>query len=1015
MINSLVKTSFDHYGRYFFIAKIIDANRSGDKLTILDVGGFGGELEKFLPLDNITVIDIIDLPNSHKNYILGNGLNLPFKDNEFDFVVSADAFEHIPEKDRIGFLNESYRVSKDNLILAAPFDTFGVIDYEKEVNEIYRSLSGKEYSWLTEHRVNGLPKISLIKDWSNEKKLHSLILDNNNIDEWKALITQYFVYEHFTTDEGKKLLDKINNEYNRTKNQYPAIGSSYRKVIALSKFKIKEPSFTNNKSSINFSSTIPTIETMKLYIEKQKSIVSDQEYTQSSIKVGAYIPAEYAREKQLDDLIYNITSELNAIKNSRSWHAISWLRSHRFYCHFIVYLWKGINFINKKQKYKVYLYPPNLIWRISTGVPAYGRKRYEKLSFKKNKKPLISIIIPIYGKPELTINCLESLQNTKTKYTYEVIIIDDHSKGKAYDLFANIKGVKYYRNKTNSGFVLSCNKGSQLAKGQYLIFLNNDTLVSKNWLDPLINRLEKDSSIGLVGSLLIYPDNRIQEAGGIIFSDGSGWNYGNGATQSSYEYSYAREVDYCSGASIAISAKLFNSIGKFDERYIPAYYEDTDLAFSVRNSGYKVVFEPRSIVKHIEGASSGTDTTKGMKKFQPINQIKFVEKWNRVLESDHFLSPEYLTLARDRSAKKLALIIDHYVPEPDKDSGSVRMRAIIKILQELGYKITFWPQNLSKNSKYGEELQENGVEVVYGPVDFLKFSKERARFYDLVLMSRPSVAPAYIDIVKSLYNNAHIIFDTVDLSFIRLSRQAKIEKNEALAEVAEGWRKVELGLMLKTDATLVVSEEDVKILNTMLPSVNLSMVSNILNIDTGNLTDFINRSGLLFIGGFSHQPNVDAVIWFCEKIMPELTKHMPNIILRVVGSNPPDNILRLADKNIRILGFIENIDPIFKSSKLFISPLRYGAGVKGKVNQAMQFGIPVVGTSISFEGMHMENEQDCVVANSEKEFVKNIIDMYSNEAKWNLISKNSQRILKEYFSPEVAKKSLKDLINKLDA
>lgn len=1015
MVNSDVKTSFDHYGRYFFIAKIIDANRNKNKLTILDVGGFGGELEKFLPNDDITIIDTMSLPSNHKKIIVGDALNLPFFDQEFDFVVSADTLEHISQEKRNVFLDESFRVSKGTIIIAAPFETTGVVESEYEINLLYKSLFNVDYPWLKEHIENGLPKLELVKEWAKKHSLNTQIYGNNDIEEWKTLMSHYFISEFYKTDKSIKVFSQRCDEYNRTQNQYPAQGLSYRKVLVLSSTKPNKPNFIKVSSTEDFKSPLPMLKTIQLYIDKINSPVSDQDYVQASINVGAYIPTEDAHEKQLSALLASTQSELAIIKSSLSWQAITWLRSHKLYCFFIAYAWKLFRYILIKQRYKTYLYPPNLIWRLKTGIPAYGRRRYNNLTFKQNKRPVISIIIPIYGRPELTINCLEALTKIKTAFSFEIILVDDHSKGRAYSLFANIPNVKYIRNDKNSGFVISCNTGAKLSKGKYLVFLNNDTIVDKHWLDPLIDRLEQNKEAGLVGSLLMYPNKTIQEAGGIIFSDGSGWNYGHGDPNLSYEYSYAREVDYCSGASIAIRSELFHDIGGFDKRYIPAYYEDTDLAFSVRKKGYKVFYEPKSIVQHIEGASSGTDTTKGMKRFQPINHIKFVEKWNSTLEKEQYLSPAYLPLAKDRSAKKLALIIDHYVPEPDKDSGSVRMRAMIKIIQDLGYKVTFWPQNLLESRKYSSELKNEGVEVVYGPVDFLNFSKARGVFYNLVILSRPSVAPAYIDIIKSLYINAAIVFDTVDLSFIRLGRQAKVEKNEDLAKLSEGWKKVELGLMLKTDATLVVSEEEKKVLSSLLPSTNIGVVSNIVTAKQGPLLPFANRSGLIFIGGFSHLPNIDAVIWFCEEIMPEIIKSIPNIIFRIIGSNPPQRVLDLENKNIRVMGFVEDVNPIFNISKLFISPLRYGAGVKGKVNQAMQYGLPVIGTSISFEGMHMKNGQDCVVANTKKEFVKSIIDMYSNESKWNSISKNSQEILKEYFSPEVAKKSLSDIINKLDA
>ena len=146
------------------------------------------------------------------------------------------------------------------------------------------------------------------------------------------------------------------------------------------------------------------------------------------------------------------------------------------------------------------------------------------------------------------------------------------------------------------------------ARGDYVLFLNNDTLVTAGWLDALVRCIEEAPHAGLVGAKLIYPDGRLQEAGGIVFADGSGWNYGRFDDPADPRYNFRREADYCSGAAILLRRDLFLQLGRFDARYAPAYYEDTDLAFAVRAAGKKVFYEPRAMVIHFEGITSGTDT-----------------------------------------------------------------------------------------------------------------------------------------------------------------------------------------------------------------------------------------------------------------------------------------------------------------------------------------------------------------------------------------------------------------------
>jgi GT2 family glycosyltransferase len=189
------------------------------------------------------------------------------------------------------------------------------------------------------------------------------------------------------------------------------------------------------------------------------------------------------------------------------------------------------------------------------------------------------------------------------------------------------------------GFLHSCNRAAQEARGEYLLFLNNDTQVQGGWLDHMLALFGRDDQVGLVGAKLLFPNGRLQEAGGIVWRDGSGYNYGRYDDPSKPEYNHVREVDYCSGACIMIEAPLFQQLGGFDARYAPAYYEDTDLAFRVRQAGRKVLYQPKAVVVHHEGVSNGIDTCSGIKAYQVVNQAKFRERWRKELEQFHMPRP----------------------------------------------------------------------------------------------------------------------------------------------------------------------------------------------------------------------------------------------------------------------------------------------------------------------------------------------------------------------------------------
>lgn len=254
--------------------------------------------------------------------------------------------------------------------------------------------------------------------------------------------------------------------------------------------------------------------------------------------------------------------------------------------------------------------------------------------WRNAETPAVSVIIPVYNQIQTTLECLRAIIGASFNFPLELVVVDDASTDAEVQRIRAHGGITYRRNHVNSGFVASCNVGAKLSRGRFLVFLNSDTLVTPGWLEALIARLD-EPGVGLVGARLVYPDGRLQEAGGIVFADGSGWNYGRGGHPGDPRYLTAREAHYCSGAVLALTRERFQDLGGFDPLFAPGYYEDTDLAMRVRASGARVVYEPKSVVVHLEGASAGTDITRGMKSAQPVNRGKFHERWRDTLHGQH--------------------------------------------------------------------------------------------------------------------------------------------------------------------------------------------------------------------------------------------------------------------------------------------------------------------------------------------------------------------------------------------
>lgn len=632
------------------------------------------------------------------------------------------------------------------------------------------------------------------------------------------------------------------------------------------------------------------------------------------------------------------------------------------------------------------------------------------------KNPDVSIIIPAFNKVEMSANCLKSLADKlDDRVSFQTILVDNASSDETAKL-KKIPGLTYVHNKENLAFVGGCNSGIPVATGKYLIFLNNDAEVTPEWLYELYQTITTDPSIGIVGSKIIYPNGVLQEAGGIIFNDGTGLNYGKYDQADSYQYNYVRDVDYCSGASIIISTKLMKKFGGFDKLYHPAYYEDTDLSFKVRKEGLRAVYQPKSVIYHIEGGTAGTNLNTGFKKFQEINRVKFLKRWNSVLKTSH-VDPSDHYLGRDRSGDKLALIIEETLPTPDKDSGSVRMIAMIRGLQELGYKVTFWPNDLEPKQPYASKMQEMGVEVVYGNVDFLQFAKHYASFYDLVIMSRPEICAKYINICKAHFTNASIVYDTVDLHYVRLARQAEVEvaNAEALLEQSKWYQILEQGLMERTDATLVVSDQELVILRDAGVKAKVIVVSNIHSIkEAGYASGFDNRKDAVFVGNYAHLPNRDAALWLVHEIWPKVLKSQPEASLLIIGANMPNDLkTKLSGaKNVKVVGYVsdEALSDLLLTSRVFVAPLRYGAGVKGKIGQAIEWGLPVVSTAIGAEGMHLKDGVSAYVSDNPEEFAEYTAKLLEDKKTWTQFQKNARSVVDDFFSLETAKKELAKLL-----
>ncbi len=627
----------------------------------------------------------------------------------------------------------------------------------------------------------------------------------------------------------------------------------------------------------------------------------------------------------------------------------------------------------------------------------------QALSMPVNFDPVVSIVIPTYGRTDLVYRLLLSilLQDDKS-ISYEVIVAEDASdSGCIIDDY--VEGIKVIRNKINLGFLKNCNNAINQVKGEFVVLLNNDTYVTRDWLSELLQPFKRDSKTGLVGAKLLYPNGDIQEAGGIVWNNGQPWNVAKGKDSYHCEYSYTREVDYLSGAVLCFRNQVWQELGGFNECYSPAYYEDTDFAFKVKAAGLKVVYAAMCKIVHDEGQSHGTDVTSGVKKYQAINSEYFKSNWQG---SFKYLGKEghQLHLNKDRGIKFRVLFIDATTPEPNKNAGSYAAVQEIKLFQSLGAKVTFVPENLAYWNEYTKDLQRIGVEAIYAPYFYRveEFLNKRLEEFDLVYITRNEVASRYMDTIKTKSPNTPVFFNNADLHFLREFRQS-VSENEVDLPALLASRERELDVINRADKTFVYTKEERTALESHFVPNN-KIVINPWVLSKKEKISPIAQNGICFLGGYNHLPNTQAVIWFVENVMPKVVAIDPSIHFNIYGSNFPDDLKNKFKefKNINVVGFVESLDTIFKNNRLFVAPLLSGAGVKGKVLEALSYGMPCILSSVAAEGIFLVDGVNCSIPETPDEWCDSIVGLYHNVELLEQYSLNSYSLANSSYSFENA-------------
>lgn len=354
------------------------------------------------------------------------------------------------------------------------------------------------------------------------------------------------------------------------------------------------------------------------------------------------------------------------------------------------------------------------------------------------------------------------------------------------------------------------------------------------------------------------------------------------------------------------------------------------------------------------------------------------------------------------------LVIDLWMPTPDRDTASLRMVQLLSLLKEINDVVVFAAADPSSYSRPSvRQLQENGISVLHTLFDgsIEAYLESFGQTFDLIILCRLEVSKKFIDQAHRFAQQAAIIFDTGDLHFLRRYRRARLTGNIGMLKAAIKAKQDELQIVKKAHCIWVVSNEEKRVLEQECPESMILRLSIIQDVQA-NIPPFSDRTGIVFIGAFPFHPNPDAMEYYYSDIRPLLSSKLPGVCTTVIGSSPPDWLLELDAPDFKVTGYVPDVSPFFERSRLSIAPLRFGAGVKGKVILSMSFGVPVVASSIAAEGIPAVDGRDILVADDPHTYSEKITRLYQDEELWHQLSRNGRRIIEEGFSTSAAREGL---------
>ena len=613
----------------------------------------------------------------------------------------------------------------------------------------------------------------------------------------------------------------------------------------------------------------------------------------------------------------------------------------------------------------------------------------QPIRFDEAPDPVVSVVVLGWRAAPHLLNCLRAVSRIERSVSFEVIVtLNEPTPELIQELTENVHGARIIQSRVNLGYGGACNAAVDVAEGQYILLLNDDTIVDRYWMGTLVETAEARPNISAVGSLFLNVDGSLQESGSLLFADGSTIAVSGRGTGVGHRFDWARRVDYCSAASLLVRKSVWDRLGGFDEIYYPAYFEDVDLCLRIQEIGHEVWLQPLSRVRHIQSAS--VDET--YKLFLTLrNRKQIIKRWSHLLKqrlertgSDDEIEEASTWVGMGRPNR--ILVIDDRIPASWLGSGFGRMVDALSELTSSGdHFVSLFPSATDEGNR--RELCRIGVRILEGD---LEEHLQRAHVkYDVVIISRPYNYEIFGSMVRKHQPQAAVIYDAEALYFRRTERQALMSDdasvNERLRAQARTMQESEQRCFSDADQAVCISEIEASFARKLKGAPPVHVIEARLHDPQWTDQSFDQRRDVIFVAGWlsgAGSPNGDGLTWFVQKVLPLVRARIPWVRLRVTGQDPPAELVRYASPTVLFEGRVGDLAKFYDNARVAIVPVRFGAGVKLKTIEALQYGVPTVTTTVGAEGIDVHQTGALSITDDPAEFALNVATLLDDPQLW---------------------------------